>query len=138
MAMLMMPAVASADLIGYNFEWTGTDGYSMHGMFSFDDEYADDGAIRDGEVISLMFEGFLNGVSIGSNSTAHLLDGFNFNFNALTGQFFLGGNSREDEGQQWTSGSVGLDYGAGTIASGFLLNGERLGTLLNATTKAIG
>ena len=70
----MMPVVASADLIGYNFEWTGTDGYSMLGMFTFDDEDADDAAIRDGEVISLMFEGFLNGVSIGSNSTAHLQD----------------------------------------------------------------
>ena len=131
MAVLLMPAVARADLISYDFEWTGTGGYSMLGMFTFDDMDAGDGAIRDDEVVSLFFEGFLNGVSIGANNTAHLLDGFNFNFNTLTGQFFLGGNSAGDEGQRWNAGGMGLGYGAGTIASGLSLDGQNLGGLPN-------
>lgn len=108
---------AEAQIVGYNFAWTGTGGYSMLGSFTFDQASADDGAIRDGEVVSLTFEGFLNAASIGVNNTAHLTAGFNFYFNAVAGQFFLGGNSTTDTGQEWNQLGTGVGFGAGDAAS---------------------
>lgn len=88
---------AEAQIVGYNFAWTGTNGYSMLGSFTFNQASADDGAIRDGEVVSLTFEVFLNASSLGVNNTAHQTAGFNFNFNAASGQFFLGGPPNSDD-----------------------------------------
>jgi hypothetical protein len=48
MAFIVFASTANAETIGYNFEWTGSDGYSMTGMFTYDEINAVDGAIRDG------------------------------------------------------------------------------------------
>ena len=72
---MSLPFSASAGIIGYDFEWTGASNYTMTGMFTFDEADAVDGAIRDGEVASLMYEEFLSGTSIGSTNNAHLLVG---------------------------------------------------------------
>lgn len=133
---LLVATSANAGIIGYDFEWAGSDGYSMTGMFTFDEADAADGAIRDGEVASLMFDGLLNGVLFASNSTAHLLPDFNFNFDATAGQFFLDGGSTGDSGQRWNaeSGRVGLTFGAGDIRSALSLDGGLfLGTISNPT-----
>ncbi len=116
---------ANAGIIGYDFEWTGTSNYTMTGMFTFDEADAVDGAIRDSEVASLMFEGFLSGVSIGSTSNAHLLAGFNFNFDATAGQFFLNGLTTGDSGQLWNaaSGATGVGFNSGSGASALEMNG---------------
>lgn len=37
----------SAHAIEFNFDWTGSDGYSMDGMFSYDDSLIGTGAIDD-------------------------------------------------------------------------------------------
>ena len=71
LGLLAGPMAANAGPITYDLGWTGTSGYTMTGYFSYDDVNAGDGAIRDGEVASLFFEGFLNGASIGSNSVAN-------------------------------------------------------------------
>jgi hypothetical protein len=110
----------SATPITYNFSWTGNGGYSMTGHFTFDSASAGDGAIRDGEVTSLFFEGFLNGVSFATNSTANTQAAFNFNFNAATGQFFLGGVTSSDSGQEWLGSGAGFGFAAGSGASSLL------------------
>lgn len=115
-ALSMLPA-AQAAVVAYNFAWTGNGGYTMTGNLSFDSAAAADGAIRDGEVSSLFFEGFLNGVTMGSNSTAQSGAGFNFNFDPVAGQFFLGGDSGGDSGQIWNFQGTGLGFAAGSFAS---------------------
>jgi hypothetical protein len=122
---------AQAVPVTYNFNWAGSGGITMSGHFSFDDSSAGDGAIRDGEVTSLFFEGFNAGVSLGSNSIAHTLAGFNFNFDAVLGQFFLNGNSNDIAGQDWNLGDPGLGFGAGSVASTLTLNGGQVGVILN-------
>jgi hypothetical protein len=122
---LLLPATSNASIIGYNFEWTGSNNYTMSGMFTYDDLDATDGAIRDGEVVSIMFEGFLSGVPIGSNNDAHNQAGFNFNFNAVSGQFFLGEYSGSDDGQRWNvDGGAGLGWLTGSGSSHFNLDGS--------------
>jgi PEP-CTERM motif len=117
-ALLAGPMAANAGLITYDFGWVGPQGiYAMTGYFSYDEVNAGDGAIRDGEVASLFFEGFLNGASIGSNSAANTQPGFNFNFDPVLGQFFLGGNSLGDSGQRWNFFGSGLGFGADTAAT---------------------
>jgi hypothetical protein len=130
-AVLLLPLVSHANLVTYDFSWTGNGGYSMAGYFSFDSANAADGAIRDGEVASLFFEGFVNGSSFWSNATAPLEAGFNFNFDAATGNFFLGGLNDSDNGQDWSSNGGGLGFGAGTGASYVSLGGVALGSVLN-------
>ena len=131
LAVLLSPMAANADPITYDFEWTGSGGYSMVGNFTYDDVDAADGAVRDGEVSSLFFEGFFNGVSFATNSTAHLLSGFNFNFDPVAGQFFLNGVSSGDSGQLWNITGTGFGFAAGSGASGLTLDGEVLGLINN-------
>lgn len=128
-----MPARAA--IVTYDFTWAGAGGYSMNGYFMYDDANAADGAIRDAEVASLFFEGFLNGASVGSNSIAPTQAGFNFNFNSVAGEFFLGGFSNSDSGQMWnntgSSGQLGLGFGAGSASSNLVLNGVLLASVSN-------
>ena len=130
-AVLALPLASHASLVTYDFSWTGNGGYAMAGHFSFDSAQAADGAIRDAEVASLFFEGFVNGTSFWSNATAPPEAGFNFNFDATTGQFFLGGLNDSDNGQDWSSNGAGLGFGAGTSASYVSLGGIALGSVLN-------
>jgi hypothetical protein len=126
LAILLSPMAANADLIIADFEWTGTGGYTMEGYFIYDRAAAADGAIRDGEVQQLFFEGFLNGVSLASNSTAPWLGDFNFNFDAVAGQFFLGGFNSGPSGQNWNvpiAAGSGLGFRSGTTTSYLALEG---------------
>ena len=108
---------ARAIPVSFNFDWTGDGGYSMTGMFTGEDLNADE-VIRDTEVTSLMFEGFLNAASIGSTSGAQALTGgvggaFNFNFDLAT-QTFLDGGVINGDGQNWNSGGPGLGFADGS------------------------
>ncbi len=125
----LVPVAAFASPVTYDFVWSGASGYSMKGDFTFDTASAADGFIRDGEVTSLFFQGFLNGVSIGSSSNANKLAGFNFNFDAATGQFVLNGLSTSDAGQLWNYQGSGLGFGAGSASSELSLNGAGLGNV---------
>ena len=124
LAILLSPMAANADLMIVDFEWIGTGGYSMEGYFTYDDAAAADGAIRDGEVQNLFFEAFLGGVSLATNSTAPSLADFNFNFNTVAGQFFLGGFSSGPSGQAWNFPFTGgLGFASGTTTSFLILEG---------------
>jgi hypothetical protein len=124
LAILVSPTAANADLIA-DFEWIGSGGYSMEGYFTYDDAAAADGAIRDGEVKHLFFEAFLDGVSLATNSTAPSLGDFNFNFDAIAGQFFLGGFSSGPAGQAWNFPFTGgLGFASGTSSSFLIIEGS--------------
>lgn len=123
-AVLVMPLSAHAIPLTYNFNWTGSNGYTMTGSFTGEDAGpVTDMYIRDSEVSELFFEGFLNNISIGSNNTAHLQNGFNFNFDVAAGAFVLGGISTTDSGQRWNvSGPVGFGFGSGDLAAALFIN----------------
>ena len=144
--LLLFSAVANAVPVTVNFEWTGTGGYSMSGNFTYDSASATDGAIRDTEVTSLFFEGFLNGTSIGTNSTAHTLLGFNFNYNAALGQFFVStvapnsSNSNGNFGQSWNyigCGPCGLGFVSGSSNSILTFNGAPRGSAWPSTLRVV-
>jgi hypothetical protein len=117
-ACLGLSAPAVAVPVGYDIEWTGTGGYTMDGMFSFDDSLLGTGAIDETDIDTFVIEGFLDNVSQG---TFDLADGlgagastFNFNFNTTTGLFIVGGFSHGAAGQQWNWGSnPGLGFARG-------------------------
>ena len=58
------PAVAIP--VGYDSDWTGASGYTLDGMFSFDDSLLGTGAIDVTDIDTLMIEVFLNNVSQGT------------------------------------------------------------------------
>jgi hypothetical protein len=113
-ALALVPlSAAQATTETYDISWTGTDGYSMTGVFSFDSSVGSQ--VRDYDVSSLSIDVFQNGVSLGTwtlPSTPN--SNFNFNFDADTGSFDVGGNSTGDNGQLWnysrtiTGGAVGF------------------------------
>lgn len=134
--LLMLSATSQATIMGYSFDWTGASGYTMHGGFTYDDADAIDGAIRDGEVASIEFEGFLNNVSIGVNTTANTLAGFNFNFDTVAGQFFLDGVCGDNCRQAWNYQGTGLGFVAGGTLSALSLlpgGGSFVGSIANPT-----
>lgn len=121
---------ATAATISYDFEWTGSSGYTMDGSFSFDDSFAVDGAIRDNEVSLLTFSGYHNNSLIGTNNTAHNLGSFNFNFDTTIGQFFLNGTINGDNSQSWNYFDPGLGFATGSGAS-TLTDGTQIGYIHN-------
>ena len=52
LAMMGVAGTADAALIGYDISWTGSGGYSMTGMFGFDDLLLNTGAIDETDIDS--------------------------------------------------------------------------------------
>lgn len=103
--LLCVASAGPAGAIAFNISWTGADGYTMTGMFSYDDSLINTGPIDETSVDTLMIEGFLNGGSIGTWDL--VADGlsaaanFNFNFDTTTEMFLVGGLAASSSGQQW-------------------------------------
>ena len=108
--LLAMGLTLSAHAISFNITWTGSNGYTMTGMFGYSDSFNNTGPKTGAILDFLMIEGFLNNVSIGTfsgTSTAEQrndADPFNFNFNTTTQTFIVGGPSSSPTGQSWNSG----------------------------------
>lgn len=123
-----MLSSAAADPIGYDIEWVGSGGYTMTGMFTFDDSLINTGPITAGSMQTFMIEGFLNGVSIG---TWDLADGqgtgagsLNINFDTTTEEFLVGGFSGTPNGQRWNwQGTPGLGFVSSLPGQAFSLDG---------------
>ena len=109
--MLLAANFEPANAIGFNIDWTGTGGYTMTGMFSYDDSLIGTGPINGTDVNTFMIEGFLNGSNVGTWD--FFADGlsagatFNFNFNATSELFLIGGGSGGPTGQLWNSDCAG-------------------------------
>jgi hypothetical protein len=116
---------AHAATVSYNIGWTGAGGYSLAGLFSFDDATAGS-TVEAGDLISFFIEGFLGAASLGTFSGTPE----NFNFDALTGAFLVGGLSGTSTGQEWNffdaiagSAAPGIGFGSGDNAQLLALNG---------------
>ncbi len=117
--------------IGFNFEWTGSNNYTMTGMFSFDDSLDNTGPIDESDLNSFMFEGFLSNVSIGAftadTSAADFGQtgsphAFQFNYDTTSNSFLLGGGVGSSMLQLWNFQPVtGIGWGAGTLRAIFSL-----------------
>lgn len=121
MLVSLAPTV-SAGVIGYDFTWAGSENYTMEGMFTFDEADAADGVIRDGEVASLMFQVFENGVSVGTNTDAKDQAGFDFNFDTVAEVFLCCDGDGFQQVWNYASGS-GVGFAGGTfmgITGGFV------------------
>lgn len=116
----------SAATVTVGIAWTGDDGYSLAGEFSFDN--ATSGPIVDEtELISFEIEGFDSGGSLGSFVGGPT----NFNFDVVTGLFLVGGTLDSATGQDWNAtGGTGIgfasDFGLGTVIQCLYLDGACL------------
>ena len=132
---LLSPMAANADPIGYNISWTGGGGYTIAGMFSFDESLLGTGVIDEGEVLSFMIEGFLNNVSVGTfdffaDGPLAGADQFNFNFDTILESFVVGGFSSGLMGQNWgassggsTCATTGFGFSSGSGAQAVCVGG---------------
>lgn len=117
---------ASATPLVYDINWTGLNGYTMTGSFSFNASDGADGRIDETELTSFDFTAWFNGVSLGSGNLASTyFEPFNFNFNPIAETFYVLGSSKSLDGQQWfVAGSSFCSVGfvSGTAAQGLCQN----------------
>jgi hypothetical protein len=135
----------SARAIGFDISWTGSNGYTMSGMFSYDDSLIGTGAIDETDLDTLMIEVFLNAASQG---TWDLADGsggqLSFNFNATTEVFVIGGDVGTTSGQVWNhTANPGVGFISGNAGQLISVNGAQIGFIavgsstLTATRKVV-
>ena len=123
---LATAGAAQAAVKGYDFAWTSTaptTQFSLEGMFTFDDLIA--GAIvTEDELLSFMFEGFQGTTSLGTFSGTP----DNFNFDAIAGQFLVGGIfPGSSSNQEWGSIPAGVFFITGSGQEILGLDGLSLG-----------
>lgn len=122
---------AQAATITEDFSWTGSDGYTMTGSFSYPSSLT--GAITGSQLTSFSMEVFLDGTGVGSWNLASGYTGytFNFNFNATTLTFPQGTGdlSYGSMGQDWDDlpglagcPDPGVAFASGAAAQGVCVN----------------
>ncbi|MBL1319522.1 MAG: hypothetical protein COA63_000485 [Methylophaga sp.] len=149
-ALFSVFAMANANAATYGIDWTGSAGYTLTGLLSFNDALLGTGVINETQIDDLSFEVFQGATSQGT--WGFLTDGFanvaldsafNVNFDTNIGQFVVGGLSASASGQNWNSiagnSCVGVGFSAGSASEGICVAGSFLGSIpigqstLNAT-----
>ena len=126
---------SSSWAITYELSWIGSNSYAMSGEFSFSDTLVSTRFIDETEIDSLNIEVFQGAASLGTwDMMIDELTGgaaLNFNFDALTETFVVGGNSQFEAGQQWNAGNLGTGVGfiSGSGEQSVYLNGIRFGII---------
>ena len=149
LAVLSIAGSANCATVGYNLSWTGSDNYTMTGMFSFDSSLLNTGPIDETDIDSLMIEVFQSAVSQGTWDLAGGTPAeFNFNFDTTTGLFLVGGTSFSSTGQNWNFevGGCNVGFASGSVNQGVCAAGVAgiLGAIdiaqstLVATAKPVG
>ena len=132
---IIVPNTASA--VTYQLSWIGSNGYTLAGLFSYDDSFIDTGIVDETVLNTFMIEGFHNGASLGSwnfMDESYLADGslnpleFNFNFNSTTDQFIVGNTGQSLKGQSWNRRATGLGFESGDNHQTLTLDGMALGS----------
>jgi len=135
--LLLGAGVAQASSITYDLSWTGSGGWTMTGSFSFDSSQAGSTDLTAASLSSFQMQVFESGVSQGTWN--YFVDGlqpgdlgFNFNFDAASGQFLVGGGSGGSDGQIWDTAAnncpVGFaGFASGSVSQGACANGSVLG-----------
>ncbi len=140
-------AATTAQAVDYKFGFTGSGGFELAGVLSFDDALQGTGIIDETQIDDLSIEVFQNGVSIGARSLSG--DGlgstapfFNVNFDTVAEQFAVGGPSFSETGQNFFS-NAGNDcdtvgFSSGSVGQGVCVNGvfEGFVDLASATLTA--
>lgn len=137
---LLFSLPAKAVPIVYDINWTGPNGYSMTGEFSFDDGQPGKRIKNAGDLLTFSFEGFQNGTSIGRVNLADGLFGtLNFNFDSFFEAFVVGGPTDSPGGQLWNASRGGADCPAPGFgfASGNLLQGFCIDNALDPRSTTI-
>jgi len=131
---LAVSGPASA-LQNFGINWTGINGYTLEGSFSYANSLDNTGAITFAALTpnSFTFTTFLNGNPLNTATTAS-----NFNFNTTTKQFLVGGISSGITGQLWGSQAVGAGFFSGSGTQGISNNATNFGTIpiANSTLTA--
>ncbi len=115
-----MSAAPTAGLAAsYAIGWTGANGYTMTGHFSFDDSLLGT-TIESDELDALSIEIFQNGVSQGTwdlfaDGLQPGADPVNFNFDSAADEFRVGGDSTSTSGQVWNTNGNFLGCGSGYV-----------------------
>ena len=124
-ALLVTPFAATADIIEYNMSWTGNDGYTVEGMFSFDDALV--GAQADeSELISLMLTAFepdgdaLKTYDLTNQDNSY----FNFHFDLATQSILQSGFTTSDTGFVFGAFAATDDYFFGGGITGCAQSGN--------------
>ena len=96
--LLLVGHTAGAAPMGYNVAWQGSSGYSLSGMFSYEDTGQQ--TVRARDLTSFMIEGFRGGDSIGS-------------FSGRPGLFFYsaGASHMNPLLQAWNTGGPAVGFG---------------------------
>lgn len=106
--------------------WTGANNYTMDGVFSYSSSLT--GPITAADLTTFSINGYLNAGLIGSwDMASGTTSTFNFNFDATTLQFAVGGLTTSTSGQLWNAGPcplVGFGFASGDAAQGFCLDGN--------------
>lgn len=127
---------APAKAVVFNIDWTGANGWTMTGMFGYDDSLIGTGPIDESEIDGLMIEVFDNGISQGSwdLNTDGVFGAFNFNFDTNSEMFLVGGLSEGPMGQDWnvSAGGVacpnpGVGFSSGTGGQAVCVNNSIVG-----------
>jgi hypothetical protein len=128
---LLISTASRASEVTDSISWTGSDGYTMTGTFSYSSSLT--GWITGAQVDALTITGFENGTEIGtwSLSSGYAGYSFNFNFDVTTLEFGEGGDSASLTGQDWndTYGGTGcptsgIGFSSGSGAQGLCTNGR--------------
>jgi hypothetical protein len=86
----------------------------------------------------LIFSAYDGAPLLATNTTAHTHSGFNFNFNTDLVEFFLGGSSNSDFGQNWNYQGAGFGFVAGgTLSALSLQSGATLNSFLGAVDNPV-
>lgn len=120
---LLIGAAAEASPVTYDLSWTGSDGWTMTGSFSFDSSLASSTDLTAADLSSFKLQVFDSGVSQGTwdyfvNGPQPGALAFNFNFDAATGKFRVGKLSSGPNGQIWDSGVNNCPSGFPGFGSG--------------------
>ncbi|MFN2287354.1 MAG: choice-of-anchor U domain-containing protein [Chromatocurvus sp.] len=134
----------------YDINWSGTDGYTMTGSFSFSDSLLGTGPITGDDIDSLIIEVFQNGNSQGTWSLFD--DGFenpdaeaefNFNFDTTSESFSgeVNANQSSPDGQIWNTegngtGCTPVGFIKASFAQAVCANGSLVGLLSTLGTEA--
>lgn len=136
----LMLASSGAMAAQFDLSWAGANGYAMDGAFSFSDSLAGTGPITAKDLASFSITAYQNNTVLGSWDALQngLADGFNFNFNfdAATNQFLVGGFSASQAGQDWNTVTGGGSCPSQTIGFSSGSGGQVLcvaGSLISAS-----
>ena len=126
LAILLSPMAANADIITYDLLWTGFNGHTMTGVFTYDDTSAFDGFVRDRDNDLLSLEISSVFYSLSWDWLGDPTDPFNFNFVVASEILPITGAEGSTEAQSWNGTGIG-------IGLGFEGNGGRSGLLINGS-----